>query len=109
VRLLIVVQGGRISASIYLFAYLSVCNAQECKKYLIQSMGVLTLSLQYQDMNCYLCHWVLWYKMIMGFEVARWIYLPGCEYIYTTIHFEYCYYDHKSCTADDFYYSWQLL
>jgi len=52
---------------------LFVCNTQECKKYLIQCVGILTkqtLSLQYQDMNCYLDHWILWYKMIMGFEVA---------------------------------------
>ena len=36
------VQGSRISASIYLFVCLSVCNAQKCKKYLIQFTGVAT-------------------------------------------------------------------
>jgi len=25
------------------------------------------------------CHYILCYKMIMGFEVAWWIYLSGCE------------------------------
>ena len=47
------------------FVYLCMCNTQECKKCLIQSADVLTKRMS-------------WYKMIMGFEVAWWMYLPGC-------------------------------
>jgi len=53
VRQLIVVQSQLV------YICLSMCNAQECNK-----------TLQYQDMNCYLYHYILWYKMIMGFQVA---------------------------------------
>ena len=58
-RQLIVVQGGRISASVYLyvcmFVYLCVCNARECKKYArTYVLMKRTSSLQYQDLNCYL-------------------------------------------------------
>jgi len=41
-----VVQGSRISASVCLFVCSSVCNAQECKKYHIQYMGVATHSVR---------------------------------------------------------------
>ena len=38
------VQGSRISASVYLYVciFVCVCNAQECKKYLIQCAGIRT-------------------------------------------------------------------
>ena len=40
--------GQSISAGVY-FVYLCVCNAQECKKYLIQCTGILIHSVQWVD------------------------------------------------------------
>ena len=40
--------GQSISARVY-FVYLCVCNAQECKKYLIQCTGILIHSVQWVD------------------------------------------------------------
>jgi len=64
-RQLIVVQGSRISASIYLHMCLYICvcvtlrNARSTSfsaQAYVLTKQMLTSSLQYQDMNCYLYH-----------------------------------------------------
>ena len=81
VRQLIMVQGSWISASVYLFVYLCMCNTQECKKYLIQCAGVLTKqtsSLQYQT-------WTAIY--ITRFCGTKWLWVSRLhdEYTYQAV------------------------
>jgi len=75
---------------------LSVCIAQECKKYLLQYAGVLTKQMsssQYQDMNCYLYH---------SFYGTKWLWVSRLhdEYTYLAVNTwtpkDYCHSDPKS-------------
>jgi len=90
-QILIVVQGSRrISASIYLFAYLSACvmlrNARStsfsvgayshCPYNTVSGYELLFISLDFMVQNDY------------GFRGCIVNILTSCEYIYTTIHFE---------------------
>ena len=97
-----------IPSSCYIFnvfhlAFVCACvaNAQECKKYVIQCMGILILTISGCSYPYNIRTWIAIH--ITGFYGTKWLWVSrlhneytGCEYVNTTIHVEHCHSDHKS-------------